>query len=302
MRLMPMTAIVFLFFQSVGGPLLAETLVLGSVNDNVRKHIDRMTPMAHYLEKHLAPAGVTDVQIKISTTSEDMAKALRAGTVDLYFDSPLVAARVARASGATPFLRRWKRGVASYHALIIVPAESEIQTLSDLAGRRIGFQEPDSTSGFLLPADMILGAALPLARLGDRSDSPADGQVGYVFTGDDKNTLLWLTRGWIDAGATDPRNWETLQEARPGAFRAIAQSIEVPRQVVIRRAGLDAGLLDEIATVLMAMGDRPEAAKVLKKFHKTTRFDKFPRGVDATFAPIHELLDRLDAAGTVGAS
>ena len=284
-----------LFLSAV--PLAAEVLVLGSVNDNVRKHVDRMTPMARYLERELADLGVTEVQIRVATTSSEMVAALRDGQVDLYFDSPLVAANIARQAGAEPFLRRWKRGEASYHSLIIVPADSDIQGVEDLVGHRIGFQEPDSTSGFLLPVGMLHAADLALRELPDRFAPPAEDEIGYVFTGDDKNTLLWLAKGWIVAGATEPRRWDQLNEARPGEFRVIATSIEVPRQVVIRRNGLDAGLVNRIADVLKDMVNSDEGVEVMEKFHKTTRFDDFPRGVEDTFEPIHHLLDRLALAG-----
>ena len=287
----------FLCVLTLAAPAWADVLILGSVNDNVRKHVDRMTPMARYLEAELADLGVTEVQIRVATTSDEMISAIQAGEVDLYFDSPLVAAHVARNAGAEPFLRRWKRGEASYHSLIIVPTDSGIQTLDDLVGQRIGFQEPDSTSGFLLPVDMLLEAGLQVAELGDRSEQPGADEVGYVFTDDDKNTLLWLARGWIAAGATDPRRWVQLNEARPGAFRVIATSIEVPRQVVIRRDGLDPELAARISQVFQEMAEVDGAAEILEQFHKTTRFDDFPRGVEATFEPIYALLDRLAAAG-----
>lgn len=279
--------------------IAADVLVLGSVNDNVRKHVDRMTPMARYLEGALEDQGITEVQINVLPTSGEMVAALQNGSVDLYFDSPLVAALVARNAGAEPFLRRWKRGVASYHSLIIVPTDSEIQSLEDLAGRRIGFQEPDSTSGFLLPVGMIHATDLPLRELIDRTQSPAPGEIGYVFTGDDKNTLLWLANGWIDAGATDPRRWDQLNEARPGAFRVIATSFEVPRQVVIRRGDLDETLSAQISGIMQNMVTTDEGMSVLEAFHKTTRFDDFPRGTTATFEPIYNLLDRLSDVGVL---
>ncbi|WP_368184652.1 phosphate/phosphite/phosphonate ABC transporter substrate-binding protein [Aestuariibius sp. HNIBRBA575] len=258
-----------------------------------------MTPMARYLETELADFGITEVQIRVETSSVGMISALQSNEVDLYFDSPLVAAHVARSAGAVPFLRRWKRGEASYHSLIIVPTDSDIHDLRDLVGQRIGFQEPDSTSGFLLPVDMLLDARLPLRELVDRTENPDEDEIGYVFTEDDKNTLLWLARGWIAAGATDPRRWAQLNEARPGAFRIIATSVEVPRQVVVRRGGLDAALSLRISDVLQDMSENEETSEILEQFHKTSRFDEFPRGVAGTFDPIYTLLDRLAAADLI---
>lgn len=278
----------------------AEVLVLGSVNDNVRKHVKRFTPLAEYLERELADAGITKVQIMVHPTSDAMAEALASGEVDLYFDSPLVAANTARKSESIPFLRRWKRGVASYHSLIVVPTDSDIHSIEDLVGQSIGFQDPDSTSGYLLPIGLILRENLPVREISSYKSDKAEDAISYVFTKDDKNTVLWLSRRWIDAAATDPNGFSKLEEAFPGEYRPIARSIDVPRQTVIRSGRMDPELAKQIQTVLVSMGDLPEGKEVLKKFHKTTRFDVFPDGIEETFAPIYDLLDALEAKGVLG--
>lgn len=272
----------------------AATLVLGSVNDNVRKHLDRFAPLAAYLEEELADHGIDRVEISVLPTSDAMVEALRTGAVDLYFDSPLVAGRVARDAGAVPFMRRWKRGVATYHSVILVPADSPIKSLDDLAGARIGFQEPDSTSGFLLPLGLLRAENMMLRELESHEETPAVGEVGYVFTGDDKNSITWLAKGWVEAVATDPRGFEMLEKARPGQFRAIARSEEVPRQVIIRRDGMEEALVAVIEGLLSTMHENERGLAVMDKFHDTTRFDAFPDGVEVTFGRINALLDRLE--------
>jgi phosphonate transport system substrate-binding protein len=277
----------------------AKTVVLGSVSDNIKKHMVRFQPLADYLMEKLSAEGVTDVQITVLPSSESMAQALRDGRVDLYFDSPLVAAKVARASNSKPFLRRWKRGIGSYHSVIMVPTDSDIQTIADLNGRRIAFQKPDSTSGFMLPAGMLRREGLTLRELPSRSAMPGDDEIGYIFTKDDRNTLVWLYKGWVDAAATDPQNYADLDRAMPGSIRIIARSIDVPRQVVIRRNGLDQALVARLEATLVAMEETEHGRKTLKSFNKTTRFDQFPDGVDATFNPIYDLLDQLHAQGVL---
>lgn len=271
----------------------AETLTLGSVNDDIRKHIERFTPLAQYLERELADDGVTNVEISVLPNSQAMAEALRQGDVDLYFDSPLVATRVARLADAVPFLRRWKNGEASYHSVIVVPTDSEMESIEDLRGAVIGFQEPDSTSGYLLPVSLLLEAGLPLQHMRQDHQQPDEDSVGYVFTGDDRNTALALVRGTIDAGATDNQGFEALQVAQPDRFRALARSIEVPRQIVVRSAELDETLGLAISSTLRSMTDSPEGIQVMASFHNTTRFDDFPRGIEGTFGPIHTILDEI---------
>jgi phosphonate transport system substrate-binding protein len=277
----------------------AETLTLGSVNDNIRKHIERFTPLAQYLERELADFGITAVEISVLPSSESMAEALRQGDVDLYFDSPLVATRVAQMADAVPFMRRWKNGEATYHSVIVVPADSPMQTIDDLRGSVIGFQEPDSTSGYLLPLAMLLDANLPLQHLHQDHEQPTEHAVGYRFTGDDRNTALGLVRGTLDAGATDGNGFEWLQTAQPDRFRVLARSIEVPRQVVVRSATLDETLGSVVADTLRSMTESAEGVQVMASFHDTTRFDDFPDGIEATFAPIHATLAQISSGSSM---
>ncbi|SDI36125.1 phosphonate transport system substrate-binding protein [Aliiruegeria lutimaris] len=272
----------------------AGELVLGSVNDNVRKHVKRYLPLAEYLEIELAGQGIDSVKISVYPTSAAMTEALTNGEVDFYFDSPVVAAKISRQAGAIPVLRRWKRGVASYHSVMVVPWGSDVQELEDLVGRKIGFQDPDSTSGYLLPLGMILRKNLPVREIANFKAKGPEDAVGYVFTRDDKNTILWLSRGWIDAAATDPKGFRKLEDAFPGGYRELTRSIEVPRQTVIMNSRTDPALAAAVCDVLLAMDQSPQGEEALNKFHKTTKFDRFPEGVEATFSPIYQLLDDLD--------
>ena len=56
---------------------------------------------------------------------------------------------------------------------------------------------------------------------------------------------------------------------------------------------------DRLASVLTAMDESDRGRAVLRRFNKTTRFDHFPKGVEATFNPIYELLDELQAQGVL---
>ena len=209
-------------------PLTPRTLTLGAVDDDIRKHMERLTPLARYLERELADEGIASVQIAVLPDSQSMAEAMRQGDVDLYFDSPLVATRIARMAGAIPILRRWKNGEATYSSVIVVPANSAIASLEDLRGRVVGFQEPDSTSGYMLPVAMLQQAGLPLRHLHRESERPQEDTVGYLFTGDDRNTVLWLVRGTIDAGATDTQGLRWLHDAQPGRFRVTSSCARRP--------------------------------------------------------------------------
>lgn len=284
-------------FTLLANAAAAEVLVFGSLHENVRKQMDQFAPMAAHLQAELAEYGITDVRLSVLNDADQMALAVASGEVDLFYDSPLTAAKIARASGGTPVLRRWKKGEATYLSIIAVPSDSGLNSIDDLVGHTIGFEEKNSTSGFMLPMYTISRRGLPLVELATRDSTAIDGTVGYIFTQDDLNTMLWLTKGWIDAGAFDPRSFQRLQEARPGQFKALGRSMEVPRQTIVARPGMTPELLDGVKTALIEMKDSQPGRDAMRQFNKTSQFDEFPDGAEATFAPIYDMLDHLATLG-----
>ncbi|MFK7792429.1 MAG: phosphate/phosphite/phosphonate ABC transporter substrate-binding protein [Devosiaceae bacterium] len=274
----------------------AETLTLGTVHENPRKQITILTPLAQYLQAHLTDHGITQVDIAVLTDSTSMAQAMRDGEVDLYFDSPVVASHVGREANATPVLQRWRDGNQIYRSLIIVEQASRFQTVADLDGATIAFEEEDSSSGYLLPAALILQWGLNLRALNDLQETPRDGEVGYLETHDDRNSILWLANGLVSAAAVDQQSWSLLNQARPGEFRVLSRSMFVPREVVMQRNALDPTLAGAIQDTMLGMADTPEGTHAMAMFDETTRFDHFPYGVRATFTPIHDVLDALSQA------
>lgn len=278
--------------------IVAETLVLGSVEGDVRRQMLNFQPLARYLQAALAPSGITDVQIRVLREDQDIAAAISSGDVDLYFDSPVVAAKVARASGGKPLLRQFREGDATYRSMIVVPADGPVQSLEDLIGRRIAFEERASSSGFLLPAYMLDQAGLTLARLRGRNRNVPVGKVGYVFTRDSANTMYWLVRGWADAGAVNDHSYRHLEKAFPGRFKVIAESPLMPREVVVQRPGMDLQLSRDIVSVLTNMHHSPAGREAIKSFFETDRFVAFPNG-HTTFLPFFAVLDRLTSIGLI---
>lgn len=227
-----------------------------------------------------------------------MAHRLAAGEVDIYIDSPFIVAQMNRKVGAQPFLRRWKKGVGEYHTLFVTRTDSEIRSLDDLRGKVVAFDDPQSSSGHLLPRAMLLERGYRLVEVGHPAASVPPDAIGYVFSMDDVNTMFWVDHGRVAAGVTSPDFLRLYQKKRKDSLRVIARSVDIPRQVVAYRADLDRDVVAELERVLMAMEASEEGRQALKDFQKTTRFDRFPGGVERTFAPIHAMLDRLEPQRT----
>lgn len=273
----------------------AETLILGTVGKDAKAELKEFTPLAKYLQDQLTGSGMEQVEVLVLPTAGHMSEAFRQGTVHLYFESPLVAAKVGLDGGAVPMLRRWRKGVAEYWSEILVRSEAEIRSLDDLRGRVIAFDDPDSTSGYLLPRAMLLDRGLHIQLL-KRPDEPVDpAKVGGVFMLSDKASILSLFGDRVAAIATDQQYMKKIEEERPGAVRSIGRSIPVPRHVVMRAAAMPQERVRRIAEVLAGMNHSEEGRRVLALFGKTDRFDHFPEGVEATFTPIRAQLRLLEA-------
>lgn len=279
---------------------LATELVFATLNDNVRKQAERFAELEVYLEDQLTDAGVTSVTLEVFQTAEEVTAALKSQRAHFYYDSPLIAAKVGAPAGATMFLRRWKRGVGQYHSVIFVKSDSPIQNLSDLTGKTVAMQEPTSTSGFLLPLSLLAAEGLPVAERENVEAAQSDTAVNYVFTGDDKNTALWVVKGRVDAGATDNATFARLENAAPGQYRSIGKSQDVPRQVVMMAKGVDPALAEAVADVLTSMHLDEVSLPILNKFNKTTQFERFEQPPAAVMAPMTDILTALEAAGVGG--
>lgn len=116
--------------------------------------------------------------------------------------------------------------------------------------------------------------------------------IGYTFSGDDNNTMLWVMKGRVAAGVTDSRTFAKASAKKPGELRILARSADVPRHAVAHRAGLEPHVVTELERVLIGMEHDEAGREALRAFEETTRFDRFPGGADAAFAPIRAALDR----------
>lgn len=276
-------------------PAGAEVLTLGTIDDEAKKTLKRFQALADYLAPRLAGSGVDAVDASIVVTAEDVVDGLRKGEIDVYIDSPLIMALVARETNVRPLLRRWKDGVAEYHSVFFARQASGIAGLDDLRGRVVAFEEPTSTSGYLLPKAMLLEQGYRLVEVKDASASvPADA-IGYVFSEDDDNTAFWVQKGKVAAGALDSINFAELVEKRPGELAELARSQSLTRHVVAHRQGLAPAIVAALRDTLLAMHESEEGRKVLGTL-KTARFDGFPGDPSEELARAERILAALAAA------
>ncbi|OGQ52510.1 MAG: hypothetical protein A2W66_09015, partial [Deltaproteobacteria bacterium RIFCSPLOWO2_02_56_12] len=205
-----------------------------------------------------------------------LAQAIREGKVDLFHDSVVPIMVLSRWTGSIPILRQWKYEEADYYSVILVRKDSGINSLSDLKGRVIAFDEPHSTSAHILPRMLLAEKQLKLVQVIAPGGAEPDA-VGFIHSSDDNAPHL-LVLGKVDAAATSHREFQILRPEIRDGLKIIARTKSVPRQVISVRKDLDPKIVAALREILINMDKDPEGQAALKGQQRTTKIDKIPPG------------------------
>ncbi len=101
---------------------------------------------------------------------------------------------LAKADAVEPILTTVQTdGSTGYHSIMVARKDSGITKLEDLRGKKLGFADPDSTSGYLVP----------LVTLPEAIGAPVKEYFGETgFGGGHENLVLEVVKGTFDAGTT----------------------------------------------------------------------------------------------------
>ena len=247
-------------------------------------------PLAEYLAERLKEFGIGDGRVVIARDIQQMADLVRSGAVDIYFDSPFPSLEVSELAGSEVILRRWKGGDAEYWSTYVALAGNGIASVDDLLGKVMAFEEPHSTSGFVLPAGTLLQRGIALTEV-TRPDAPvAANEVGYLFSNDGTNTVDMVLRE-VAGGGVSNQDYEEVPPELKGRIVAFDRTISVPRQLVSVRPGLDPKLVARIRALLTELDQTELGGQILDGLKKTRKFDALPADSRSALTTLSKLVD-----------
>ena len=257
-------------------PVLASPLNIGTISTEPASEIKKFHPFTTYLAKQLRGEGISEGRVIVGKNISEIAALLKQGKVDLYIDSAFPTIAVSRLSGSKLMLRRWKKELAEYHSVIFAKNGGGVKELGDLKGKMISFEEPFSSSGYLLPKLVMAQNGLKLGQKNNSADPVRSEEVGYVFARDDENTMVWVLRGMVAAGATDNQSFVKEARGNLASLSIVHKTFSIPRQLVSYRADLTLGLVNRIKEILIQLHQVDDGKKILLGFERTTKFDEIP--------------------------
>ena len=249
-------------------------LVFGRVQDNPVRAIKDRQGFIDYIAKKLAPLGFIGGKILVVDKVGHLARAIREGKVDLFHDSVVPTMVLSRWSGSIPVLRQWKYEEADYYSVILVRKDSGIDTLTDLKGKVIAFDEPHSTSAHILPRMLLAEKKLKLLQVISPGGTKPN-MVGFVHNHDGESLHLLVT-GRVDAAATSYRELKGLRPEIQDGLRVIASTRSVPRLLISVRKDLDPKIVAALREISINMDKDPEGQAALKGQQSTTKIYEVP--------------------------
>jgi phosphonate transport system substrate-binding protein len=249
-------------------------LVFGRAQDDAVRAIRDRQEFVDYMAKKLAPVGISGGKILVVDNLHLLAQAIKENKVDVFHDSPVPTMVLARQTGAIPILRQWKYGEAEYESVILARKSSGIETLTDLEGRVLGFDEPHSTSAHVVPRMLLTEKKLKLVHLTSTGGAKPKA-VGYVF-GSDGSAVNLLITGRLDAATTSLREFNELRPEIRDSLKIVGKTMSVPRQLIGVRKDLEPKLVKALRDVLVNMDRDPEGQQVLRRQQKSTKIDEIP--------------------------
>jgi phosphonate transport system substrate-binding protein len=165
--------------------------ILGGENE-----ADRLRNFQCMVDKLPAAIGVEKVSLFPAADYDGVIQGLLGGTLDyaelgasgyakIYLSNP---------TAVEPILTTVQTdGAKGYYSIMVARKDSGIKTVADLKGKKLGYADPDSTSGYLVP----------LVTLPEALGAPVDQVVASTgFGGGHENLVLEVLKGTFDAGTT----------------------------------------------------------------------------------------------------
>jgi phosphonate transport system substrate-binding protein len=204
-------------------------------------------PFGDYLSEQLG----REVELTVPTSYGAVVEAMVNDELDLAYFGGLTYVQARNRGDVTPLVTEInpRTGDATYRSIIIVPADSDVQEVSELEGQDFAFGSASSTSGSLYPAITLRDAG----SIDYRADLG-----NFTYTGGHDATAQAVANGGVDGGGLEDRILYDLIEdgAVDGdSVRVIEESEPIEGYPWVVRDALSDELKEQIVQAYLDIDD-----------------------------------------------
>lgn len=192
--------------------------------------------------------------------------------------------------GALAKLKVLRYGHDYYQGQIIVRADSGIDSVSDLAGKKFAYTDPSSTSGYMFP----------LKTLTENSALPSE----HVFAGKHDNVVTMVYQGQVDGGATyysAPSKSGKIRDARARVktqFPDVEEKVKIlfitdkiPNDPFVFRKDLPQEISDKFIVAVKKFIKTPRGKQIFKDIYSV---GGLVDATDADYQPLRDLVSAIN--------
>ncbi|HEY2420536.1 MAG TPA: phosphate/phosphite/phosphonate ABC transporter substrate-binding protein [Neobacillus sp.] len=223
------------------------------------------------LEKLLGDKLGIPVKVSVSTDYNTIIEAMASKQVDIGFLPPTAYVMAHEKGAANVLLQAQRFGVDDqtgapttdlvdwYKSEFIVKKDSNINSIKDLKGKKIAFQDVTSSAGYVWPAASLMDAGI----------DPIKDVQGVTVKGHDQ-AVIALLNGDVDAAVIfqDARN--IVKKDYPKVFddtKVLKFTEKIPNDTISVRTDMDSAWVKKIQDAFVAIGKDPEGHQIIKDIY-----------------------------------
>lgn len=215
----------------------------------------------------------------VATSYVGIVEAMAADKVQVGWLPPMAYVFANQRNGDRVVLKVVRHGKSTYRGQILVKADSGIEEIADLRGRRIAYPEQASTSGHLYPKTLLIEAGI---------DPEVD--LEETYSGSHDAAVLALAKGSVDAACCFEDARQKLADSGMDdlfeSTRVLAYTPEIPADNVSVTAGLDPELTTRITNGLLELAATDEGARVLYELYE---IEGLEAATDSDYDPVRTM-------------
>jgi phosphonate transport system substrate-binding protein len=243
--------------------------------EDAQQVMQNAQPIVEILRKKLG----REIQPFVATDYTGVVEALRVDKLDMAFLTPASYVLAKNEANVRVVLKSERKGIPFYYAAIITRVDSGIHTLDDLRGKSFAFGDSLSTTGTVIPRQMLKAHGIDPVRDFSR----------VLFSGGHDATVLAVLNRKVDAGATyanSPDGSDTAwmrylkNSDEVKKIRAIAFSDPVPADNLVVNGRLAEDIVKKIEKTFIELSADPQGKKMLRDLYQ---IDGFVAATDADY-------------------